>query len=353
MYSFTLLDLTNRANKSVTISDNVEVSLNNSISQLIASEPIIGNSTAIVSRIPIETPRVDVIPSLKKTITDNIGVRPTIDKFGNPSLEKVGDFSEVGKIRLSGEYLQNFVDFPKFGINVIPLTDVNFRFILSIKKTIEDVNPIMYTSKLFYDELIDAYSQNNPYFVANVIKQQAIITISYDDLLKKIEQYRAIELNVAKVGVVVNKNLFVKSNYTVKKGGLPPALTANPTIELEDLVRYIDWIVSKPSMNYDERLLLATEIGEWSLVNPTGVDTQERVTTNPGVVSITTSPPPNEPPPRPSQRQYPPIGRGGFYEGEETTATDSNVYKWTSRDGGRWAFVEDTTNQSGGGGGGS
>ena len=166
MNSFTLLDLPNRANKSVTISDNVEVSLNNSISQLIASEPIIGNSTAIVSRIPIETPRLDVIPSVKKTITDNIGVRPTIDKFGNPSLEKVGDFSEVGKIRLSGEYLQNFVDFPKFGINVIPLTDVNFRFILSIKKTIEDVNPIMYTSKLFYDELIDAYSQNNPYFVA-------------------------------------------------------------------------------------------------------------------------------------------------------------------------------------------
>lgn len=335
MNKFTLLDLPNKPNKSVTVSDSKFVSPNDVDVLPAQNESIIGIPTAIVSRKPIETPTLDVIPTLKKTITDNIGVRPIIDKFGQPSFEKVGEFPEVGKIRLSGDYTQNFVDFPKFGLNITPLTDVTFRFILSIKKTIDDINPSLYTSKIFYDELIDAYAENNPYFVSNVIKQQAIVTILYDDLLKKIEQYRVSELNVAKVGVVVNKNLFVKSNYTRVDGALPPSLKANPTINLEDLVKYVDWVVSKPSVNYDDRLLSEKEIGEWTLTNPKGVDTAEPV--------VSSTPSVDEPPRTPTQRIYPPVGRAGFYQGEEISASDGNLYAWTIRDGGKWELQGPST----------
>jgi hypothetical protein len=337
MNQFTLFDLPNKAKKSVTIADSKSID-----APIVQSTPVEINDSAVrVNKEKIAPPRIDVIPSLKKTITDNIGSREVLNKFGEITIEKVGEFPEVGKIRLSGEYSQNFVDFPKFGLNITPLSDISFRFILSIKKTIDDTNPTLFTSKTFYDELVNAYVENNPYFVANVIKQQAIVTVLYDDLLKKIEQFRTIELNVGKVGVVVNKNLFVDSNYTLINGAPPPSLKANPTINLEDLVKYVDWVVSKPAINYDDRLLNEREIGDWSMVNP------NEKASNTEIVKPTT-PPVDEPPPTVQQRQHPPIGRKGFYEGEEITASDKNRYTWTNLTGGRWLLQGPATPTPGG-----
>lgn len=337
MNQFTLFDLPNKAKKSVTIADSVPIGAPATQPTLVE----INDSAVQISKEKIAPPRLDVIPTLKKTITDNIGSREILNKFGEVTIEKVGEFPEVGKIRLSGEYSQNFVDFPKFALNITPLIDISFRFILSIKKTIDDVNPKLFTSKSFYDELINAYSNNNPYFVANVIKQQAIVTVLYDDLVKKIEQFRQLELNVGKVGVIVNKNLFVNSNYTRIEGAPPPSLRANSTINLEDLVRYVDWVVSKPAINYDERLLDEREIGEWSMVNP------NEKASNTEVVKPTT-PPVDTPPPQVQQRQHPPVGRKGFYEGEEITASDKNQYTWTNLSGGRWLLQGPATPPPGG-----
>ena len=135
---------------------------------------------------------------------DGIFVKSTISKF-----------KKNGFIRVSGEYSSNYVDFPSTDISNIKVVDgTSFRFILSIKNTINDANPILYTSKSFYDELVYSYSQNNPYYVPAATKVPAIVVITLDTLKQKVESLHFNELNsTADNGVLVLKNLFALQQY--------------------------------------------------------------------------------------------------------------------------------------------
>jgi hypothetical protein len=106
-------------------------------------------------------------------------------------------------------------------------------------------------------------------------------------------------------------------------------------VDVENLVRYIDWVVSKPSGVYDERLLRSNEIGSWITKDGTLSDQPASPTT----------PPPNEPPL--TEPTYPPVGRAGFYVDEEASV-DGDLYKWTNLTGGRWLFQENLPSNGGG-----
>jgi len=278
------------------------------------------------------------LPIIEKTLINNLNFKNFFNKFGNPTLSKISFFDGVDDIVLEGDYSQNKIETPKFNLNIKTLEDVTFRFILSVKKTIEDSNPQLYTSSAFYNDLIKSYQENNPYMIMNAIKSEAIVAITYSDYLKQIEGYRSIELNVGKVGVVVQRNLFVDSNYNLINGAVPPALEANPSTNIDDLVRYIDWIVSKPSAVYDERLLDPTEIGSWNFVTPTGIENAPP--------PLPPTPPPTAPP-APTPSRYQPVGREGFYSGEEVTASNGFSYIWVTTEGGRWAVQTTPTTQPG------
>jgi hypothetical protein len=269
------------------------------------------------------------LPIIEKTLIKNLNFKNFLNKFGNPTLTKISLFDVVGDIILEGDYSQNKIETPKFNLNIKTLDDVTFRFILSVKETISDSNPQLYTSSVFYNDLIKSYQENNPYMIMNAIKSEAIVAITYSEYLEQMEEFRTRELNVGKVGVVVQRNLFVDSNYNLINGAVPPALEANPSPNIDDLVRYINWVVSKPSAVYDERLLNPTEIGSWNLVTPTGIETAPP------------PPPPTPPPtapPAPTPSRYQPVGREGFYQGEEVTASNGFSYIWVTTEGGRWAI---------------
>lgn len=301
--------------------------------QLLSSNNILSKSDKIQSRT-----KKEYLPIILKTIINTLNFKNFTNKTGVTTVNKVSLFNVDSDIVLEGEYSQNKFDFPKFNLNIKTLEDVTFRFILSIKKDLSDSTPQLYTSAEFYTELVESYRNNNPYMVANAIKSNAIVSITYSEYLDIIEQFRATELNVAKVGVVVHRNLFVDSNYNLIDGALPPALESNPSTNIDDLVRYIDWVVSKPNPIYNERLLDPTDIGQWVLVTPTGIE---------GAPPPTPPTPPNDAPPN-TTPTYPPIGRQGFYEGEEITASNGDLYTWTNLTGGRWLLQGPSTPAPGG-----
>jgi hypothetical protein len=253
-------------------------------------------------------------------------IRLVEDIDGLPTFIRVSNFSENGKIRITERYPKiNFQEFPTYDLSeVIVLDDVSFKFFLSIKENTNDPNPKVYTSKVFYDELIKTYQEENPYFVSNSIKQEYIINLIVDRYKEKIEELRKLELSLPiqekfQGGLVISKNLFMNSNYSPDDKG---DLVANPTYDNAELVRYVDWVVSKPSANYDDRLLDARSIGSWNSVILGEEETQ---------TSNTTTPEPNEPSNNENTTPaYPPVGRVGSFVFERVFINDEPYY-WTGQ----------------------
>ena len=266
-------------------------------------------------------------------------IRLVEDIDGLPTFVRISNFSENGKIRITERYPKiNFQDFPTYDLSeVIVVDDISFKFFLSLKENTNDANPKVYTSKIFYDELIKSYQSKNPYFVANSIKQEYIINLIIDVYKEKIETLRKLELALPiqekfQGGLVVSKNLFMNSNYSPDAKG---DLVANPTYDNAELIRYVDWVVSKPSTNYDDRLLDAKSIGSWNSVILGDEETQ---TTN------TTTPDPKEPSNNTNTTPaYPPVGRIGSFVFERVFVDDEPYY-WTGQ-----SWLPDNGDSTGGG----
>jgi hypothetical protein len=239
----------------------IGVSIRPSLALELPKVEAISSNNIIVSR-EIATPaqKLEYLPVINRTVLDSLNRKKTIDAENTQIFTQISNFNIIGNIELQGKYSQNIVKFPKFKLNtnIKTLPDINFRFILSIKKTDSDSNPTLYTSDKFYNELASTYWENNPYMVANAIKSPAIVTIVYDSYVNKIKNFKSLE-DSAGIGVTVNKNLFIE---------LAP--DSEPSPNLDDLVRYIDWVVTKPSANYEQRLIDTTYLGVWEIpgLNP-------------------------------------------------------------------------------------
>lgn len=240
------------------------------------------SSNNIVVKREFATPEVkrEYLPIINKTLLDTLNNKREVleeGKFGvDIEVSKVSNFTITNDIDLQGVYPQNVVKFPKFTLNtnIKTLPDIKFRFILSIKKNKSDSNPQLYTSDRFYNELASSYWENSPYMVANAIKSEAIISVVYEDYIEKLKTFSLLEKTTGTLGVDVKKNLFVEFDEN-----------SEPTINLEDLVRYIDWVVSKPSSKYDERLIDPGYLGTWEISGSSTTKTEEDTPPSP------TSPP--------------------------------------------------------------
>jgi hypothetical protein len=107
--------------------------------------------------------------------------------------------------------------------------DTNFRFILAIFKDYNDTKPIYYTSELYYNDLQSSYLESNPYFVKASMANTNIVSYVYEDILKIVDSMKPLE---QKSRVDFRINIF---------SGV------SGSIDYDNLVTYIDWLVDKQS----------------------------------------------------------------------------------------------------------
>lgn len=281
---------------------------------------------------PIET-SISGVESVSKKIStpkkpSSKNIRERFDENNDIEKQIVGNFEEIDKIRLFGEYTQNFVDVPKYDlskINVIQDDEVDFGFILCLKDGEEGL-PKLFATKQFYTSLTSNYNQNNPFGVNDIIDEKNIVVIDIKPLKEKVESLRIEELELDinltttsdKKYVEVLRNLFVRSNY--KKDSVK-GLEANPTYTDIELLRYITWVVSKPSQNYDDRLLPAEYLGDFKQY------TEEVPAEDEASKKIEDEVEDNGNPTDPSPNLYPPIGRRGV-EDEEEVVYNNKIWTW-------------------------
>jgi hypothetical protein len=271
-----------------------------------------------VSRITLDGATIESNDISKEQL---VGIRLVKDEEGTPKQSTISKFNNSGFIRISGEYKQNFVDFPKIDISNIKIVDgTSFKFFLSIKETVNDANPILYTSKPFYDELVYTYSQNNPYYVPAAAKVPAIVVVTLDGIKKKIEALHFSELNqTADNGVLVLKNVFANSNFNL---GIDPSVSdyrkavSKPTYNIDDIVRYVDWVVQKPEAKYEDRLIRGKKLGRWKY--NTGGEIYDSAVPLPGELPNNLNNP----------TTFPPFGRPGDFQNEIATDDKNIDWKW-------------------------
>ena len=193
------------------------------------------------------------------------------------------DFKKYGKFLLEGQYKQNSVTFDKFSFDdIVAIDTIKFEFIL---KLVNGSDIRYYTSTQTLTDLIQFNADNSPYFSHELLKPSSVVTINVKTLLSLLSQQKQDE---AADGTNVFFNLFLD--------------TVTNKLDYTKLVEYIDWVVSKPPTNYDDRIIPDGNIGIWSSTNiiPSSdvqlTPTSEPITTNNEIKQtvVATPPPPDK-----------------------------------------------------------
>jgi len=245
--------------------------------------------------------------------------------------QRVGNFSEIAQIRLYGEYPQDFVDIPRYDlskVNVLLDQDIEFDFILCLKEG-ADSEPQLYASARFFQTLMKEYRvDGSPFAVNDIIEEKNIVVVDIKPIKEKVEELRAKELSInlnrneISGQVEVRKNLFVYSNYQVGSGGV---LEANPTYDINELIKYITWVVSKPAANYDDRLIPTNELGDYD--GYTKEEKEADTNTDSPSNEKDTQTDDNGNPKDPNPKTFLPIGRRGVQPGE-TVLFNGKYWEW-------------------------
>ena len=317
--------------------------------------PISFNTTTNVNQ-PIDLSEVIPFPVTIPTNNNNItaisqrlfenvnienNVRQIQDSEGEIVPVKIANFIKNGIKQVTGKYAQNYFDFDTYDLsvlNVINDADVDFKFILCLKDG-QDSLPQLYATKNLYETLVASYQYGNVIGANDIINERNIIVVDIEPLKNKVEDLRvtelALDINLSNVGekkyVQVFRNLFVNSNYETSETN---ELTATPTYSIIELLRYISWVVSKPSQNYETRILPASLLGEWTDIITEELPNEDEPST-PINEEVNNNNNPIPPPP-PVPPLYPPIGRAGRYD-EEEVFRDSILWLW-NEDNRRWEF---------------
>ena len=283
--------------------------------QFVPNSVVVNTTSPVIDSTTFGVNETNTIPptDIRETIvTDNNTNETSYIKY------RVGSFDPTGNIRLYGDYRQNFVDIPKFNLSDIITLDNNnakFNFILVIIDGLTaNSAPQIYASNKLFKKLMDGYTKlSEPIETNAVTHQRKLVVVDIKKLKAKVEEMRGLELginlNSGNGFVEVYRNIFVKSNYKSDGAG---GLIANPTYSLVELIKYISWVISKTTANYDDRLLHPDVIGNWKGY----LDIVEEPSDNPS--EETTSP------------TTPPFQRSGAYDGEEMVY-NGELYIWSSQ----------------------
>jgi hypothetical protein len=141
---------------------------------------------------------------------------PTISNYSKTSLDS---------ITLTGNFDTNKLNFiiPTLD-SLVVIPDTNFRFLLSIDEKV-------YTSPLYYNELITSYNESNPYFLKSSFLEEFTVKYTPNDIVNLIAQLKVLE-NTKNINVT--KNVFVLSDGSY---------------DYIALIKYIDWLVSPVRLN--------------------------------------------------------------------------------------------------------
>lgn len=136
-------------------------------------------------------------------------------------------------IRLNGRYSQNFKDFEIPDLSLVEVVEgTSFKFILELRNGEDEDEFIgLYTSPVYYADLIASKDENNPYPLQNAFNEIFTVKYNINELTKTYNTLKDLELEL---NVKVERNIFYRFDA--------------PN-EYQELVKYVDWIVSKPALS--------------------------------------------------------------------------------------------------------
>lgn len=147
-----------------------------------------------------------------------------------PSVESYKK-TALDEISLYGVYPQNIKKFqiPKLSdLKVVKGT--SFKFLLNVAISPQSESLGLYTSPLFYTELVTSINESNPYFINNAFIPE--YTVNY--YINSVDTFVSKSLSEFN-----SNNINIDKNVFIRKDG---------TYDIESLVKYIDWVVSSPKI---------------------------------------------------------------------------------------------------------
>ena len=152
------------------------------------------------------------------------------------------------KIRLQGVYPQNSLFFDKVSLDekiiTVPNTEINF-----VVKIIYDGEIVLFTSPTLLKKLQATYQGSNPYYVLSRLSE--VVEIDIEPYVLQILNDTILE---KQLDVTMNLNLFVRLDSESNIIDL----------DLNKLIEYINWVVSKPSRSIESDVLDVNEISDYT-----------------------------------------------------------------------------------------
>jgi len=153
------------------------------------------------------------------------------------------------EIRLDGKFPANFRDFEMPDLSLLEVVeDTSFRFIVKLKFGVDEDEYVgLYTSPVYYKDLVASKDENNPYFIQNSFDENNVITFNLNELTRTYNELKELETGL---DVKVSRNILYSfdgvNDYT-------------------HLIKYIDWIIKKPELNDigKQNVIAVSDISEY------------------------------------------------------------------------------------------
>jgi hypothetical protein len=139
----------------------------------------------------------------------------------------------ITEIRLDGKFPANFRDFEIPDLSLVEVVEgTSFRFIVKLKFGVDEDEYVgLYTSPVYYKDLVACKEENNPYFIQNSFDENNVVTFNINELTKTYNDLKELETGL---DVKVSQNILY--NFDAPN-------------DYRELIKYIDWIIKKPELN--------------------------------------------------------------------------------------------------------
>jgi hypothetical protein len=137
------------------------------------------------------------------------------------------------EIRLDGKFPANFKDFEIPDLSLVEVVeDTSFRFIVQLKFGVDEDEYVgLYTSPVYYKDLVACKDENNPYFIQNSFDETNVVKFNLNELTRLYNDLKELEIGLdVKMTRNILYNFDAPNDYT-------------------HLIKYIDWIIKKPELN--------------------------------------------------------------------------------------------------------
>lgn len=153
------------------------------------------------------------------------------------------------EIRLDGKFPANFRDFEMPDLSLLEVVeDTSFRFIVKLKFGVDEDEYVgLYTSPVYYKDLIASKDENNPYFIQNSFDENNVVTFNLNELTRTYNELKQLE---TELDVKVSRNILY---------------SFDGVNDYKELIKYIDWIIKKPELNDigTQNVIAVNEISEY------------------------------------------------------------------------------------------